>query len=34
MLLDYGQCGGDFVCVDVGIEGSEDQFGSEAGSVG
>lgn len=33
VLFDDGQCGGDFVCVDVGIEGGEDHFGSDAGSV-
>lgn len=34
VLFDYGQCGGYFVRVDVGVEGSEDQFGRDAGSVG
>lgn len=34
VLFDQGQCGRDLVCVDVGIEGSEDQFGGEARSVG
>lgn len=33
VLFNHGQCGGNFVCVDVGIESGKDQFGSEAGSV-
>ena len=34
VLFDRRQCGRDFVCVDVGVEGSEDQFGGDTGSVG
>ena len=34
VLFDYGQGGGNFVRVDVGIESAEDQFGGEAGGVG
>ena len=34
VLLDYGQCVGNFVCVDVGVERGEDQFGGDAGGVG
>ena len=34
VLFNHRQCRGDFVCVDVGIEGGEDQFGGDTGSVG
>ena len=34
VLLDHRQCWGDFICVDVGVEGGEDQFGGDTGSVG
>ena len=34
VLFDHRQCRGDFVCVDVGVEGGEDQFGGDTGSVG
>ena len=34
MFFDHGQCRRNFVCVNVGIESSEDQFGREAGGIG
>ena len=34
VLFDHRQRRGDFVCVDVGVEGGEDQFGGDTGSVG
>ena len=34
VLFDHRQCWGDFVCVGVGVEGGEDQFGGDTGSVG
>ena len=34
VLFDHGQGGRDFIRVDVGVEGGEDEFGGEAGGVG
>lgn len=34
VFFDDGQRGRYFVCVDIGIESSEDQFGGESGSIG
>lgn len=34
MLLDYGQCRGNLVRVDVGVQRSKDQFSGEAGGIG
>ena len=34
VFFDYGQCGRNFVYVNVGVQRSEDQFSGEAGGVG
>ena len=33
VFFDHAQCGRNFVCVDVGIEGRQDQLGGEAGGI-
>ena len=34
VFFDHRQCRGDFICVDVGVEGGKNQFGGDTGSVG
>lgn len=34
VFFDHGQCGGHFVCVDIGIESGKDQFGGDARGIG
>ena len=34
VLFDHGQCGRNFICVDVGVESGEDQFGGDTGGIG